>query len=70
MAEAKFWIVMSAANGPSPRPYRHERKFSARIEAERLARMHGGKFYVLEAITATERKDIETVVLKEVGIPF
>jgi len=46
---SKFWIVMSEYRGAAPHPHRHLSENAAFAEAQRLAKDHGGKFFVLEA---------------------
>ena len=57
---SKFWIVISEYNGAATRPYRHMSEDAAFTEAQRLTRLYGGKFYVLEAKGATAKVDIMT----------
>lgn len=53
----KFWMVLGEAGGP-PR-YRHDTEESARTEAERLARTHGGTFHVLECKASCTHNDVD-----------
>lgn len=53
----KFWMVWRDGGG-SPR-YQHDSEESARVEAERLARAHGGTFHVLECTASCTRNDVE-----------
>ena len=57
----KFWIVVSDQRGPADWPMRHPSEESAFAEAERLARIGTGKFFVLEAKGAAVKKDVVTV---------
>lgn len=67
----KFWIVISDERGPSESPYRHGSERDAFEEAQRLARTHSGKFYVLEAIGASVKLDVRTERFNEdEHIPF
>ena len=54
---SRFWVVMGP-NGMSNFPYRHPNEISATLEAQRLARTHGGCFWVLQAVGAAERVDV------------
>lgn len=58
---AKFWIVVSGERGPATWPHRHMTEESAFIEAQRLARTCTGRFFVMEAIGASEKNDVKTV---------
>jgi hypothetical protein len=60
MSNKKFWIVVSENRGPSDWPCRHNTADSAFNEASRLARYHGGKFFVFECIGASAKVDIVT----------
>lgn len=52
----QFWMVWSES-GRAP-TYKHESEAAARKEAERLTRLYGGRFHVLEAVAACERVDV------------
>ena len=58
---AKFWIVVSDGRGPATWPYRHMTEEAAFTEAQRLARTLPGRFFVMEAIGASEKNDVKTV---------
>lgn len=58
---AKFWIVVSDQRGPATWPYRHMTEISAFEEAQRLARTLTGRFFVMEAMGASEKNDVKTV---------
>ncbi len=60
MSNKKFWIVINENRGPSDWPCRHNSEQSAFNEAERLARFHGGKFFVFECMGACAKTDIVT----------
>jgi hypothetical protein len=60
----QFWIVWRENTTPS---FKHPSYQSAKAEAERLARLHGGTFHVLEHRASAERVD---VVVQEVERPF
>ena len=51
-----FWMVWS--EGSRNVTYKHESEASARAEAERLTKAHGGKFYVLQSVACCERNDV------------
>lgn len=55
----KFWIVVSESRGASYCPLRHSNESSAFAEAERLARTHSGKFFVMEAKGAAAKLDVQ-----------
>jgi hypothetical protein len=63
MAEKKFWFVYRE-NGRAPSE-RHTTLASAITEANRLAGIHSGRFFVLEAvgvvIGTVEKMDVKTV---------
>lgn len=63
-----FWIVVSEEHGPSSRPFRHTSPDSATKEAERLCRVHGGAFFVMEAISVSRKTDVTTTKMDD--IPF
>jgi len=47
----KFWLVMRDPNDKWTMPqYRHATRHSAEVEAERLCKKEGARFYVLEAV--------------------
>ena len=51
----KFWMVL----GLGTPTYRHETKDSARVEAERLARINPGQeFVVLESLATVVKSDL------------
>lgn len=52
----KFWLVWNE-QGNNPR-YKHETEGSARAEAERLTKSHGGRFHVLELVASCERNEV------------
>jgi hypothetical protein len=60
----QFWIVWREGTSPS---YKHSTYQSAVNEAERLARVNGGTFHVLEHRATAQRVD---VVVTEVERPF
>lgn len=68
-AEGFFWIVVSEANGMARYPSKHTTEDSAVKEAERLARLHGGRFYILEARGYAARNDVTTKQF-EAPLPF
>lgn len=51
-----FWMVWS--EGSRNVTYRHSNEESARNEAARLTKAHGGKFYVLQVIACCERNEV------------
>jgi hypothetical protein len=57
----KFWIVVSEARGPAAAPARHVTAEIAFMEAERLASTCSGKFFVMEAVGASAKRDVVTV---------
>lgn len=68
---SKFWIVVSDGRGPATWPYRHMSEADAFTEAQRLARTSTGRFFVMEAIGASEKNDVTTVrYLDGTEIPF
>lgn len=57
----RFWMVQ----GDGPATYRHDNLHSAEKEAQRLARMNPGcTFYVMEAVAAHRRVDVERFSLR------
>lgn len=61
-APQRFWMV----KGAGPTQYPHDSRASAEYEADRLARLNPGQcFYVLEAVTAHVRVDVQRIVLTE-----
>lgn len=70
MATQKFWVVMGSG-GLSHSPCMHSSKALAFTEAERLSRMNGGTFFVLEAKGSASRQDVRIEVFKdEEEFPF
>ncbi len=59
-----FYLVWREGTTPN---YKHQSYQSAKAEAERLAREHGGTFHVLEHRASASRVD---VVVNEVERPF
>ena len=57
-----FYVVWKDGGGAPT--HRHESEASARREADRLARAHGGRFYVLCAISFVEKNDVRVVTLR------
>lgn len=57
MATNRFWVVMGE-RGLSHSPFHHFSEEAAFREAERLSRMHGGTFFVLDAKGAAARNDV------------
>lgn len=60
----QFWLVWREGTAPS---FKHTSYQSAKNEAERLSRQHGGVFHVLEHRATACRID---VVVTEVERPF
>lgn len=61
MDAQRFWMVSS--DGPCN--YRHASRHEAEQEAKRLARLNPGHwFYVVEAVSAHRRIDVESVNLR------
>jgi hypothetical protein len=67
----RFWIVVSDGRGPAAWPFKHTTEADAFTEAQRLARNNTGRFFVMEAIGSSEKKDVTTVrYLDGTEIPF
>lgn len=70
MAEPqRFWMVQ----GDGPARYRHETRCGAEVEAKRLAATSPGTtFYVMEAVAAYRKVDVERFDLRgdDEEIPF
>lgn len=67
-----FWLVWNADRTRVPM-FVHRDEQSARMEAERLAKAHGGKFFVLQSIAMVEKNDVQWTEIDEtfgVDIPF
>jgi hypothetical protein len=64
-----FWIVASDVNGMASVPHKHDSREAAFNEAKRLTTLHGGKFYVFEAIGSVARNDVQVSVFDEDEIP-
>jgi len=58
---SKFWIVVSDGRGPATWPHKHMTEVEAFTEAKRLASTSTGRFFVMEAIGASEKNDVKTV---------
>jgi hypothetical protein len=66
----QFWMVANA-NFPTTIRYMHWTFEDAKKEAERLARLTKDTFYVLEAVSFYQVKDVEEIFLEEdQNIPF
>jgi hypothetical protein len=62
--EETFFLVWNSARMNESPKYRHGNKQSAKLEAERLARLSpGSRFYVLQAVSLARKVDVETVEL-------
>lgn len=57
---SRFWIVVGEESGMSAYPARHATEELAFAEAERLASLHPGRFYVFEAKGVSKRVEIHT----------
>lgn len=69
MSTESFFLVWTPG-GSSP-TYRHPNKSSALKEAERLAKCNKGlRFYVLEAISESVSRDVQTITLVPPELPF
>lgn len=71
MSDPKMFWMVRGPDGP-PRVM-HMHPDAAEAEAERLARVNPGKtFYVLEAIAAHRRVDVERIDLRDLSdeVPF
>jgi hypothetical protein len=66
-SENPFWVVVSE-EFPTSITYKHQNEESAKKEAFRLAKMHGGKFIVMQAIYAAESNNI--IETEYCDIPF
>ena len=66
---SSFFLVWNPT-GPWPPKYRHPHRVSAEQEAERLARTHGGTFYVLEVVSRCKRADVSWENATYDEIPF
>ena len=65
----QFWMVWNP-NGNAP-TFRHHHPEAAKVEAERLARLHPGqKFHVLALIGTCEFQAVKWQVFGEGEIPF
>jgi hypothetical protein len=65
--EDDFWLVWSDRSIPvglEPR-YRHTGERSAETEAERLASIHGGRFYVCHVVSYVEAIKARHVPLRQ-----
>lgn len=69
MNAEKFWVVWQPESGaPS---HRHESRESAQREAERLAECCGKReFFVLEAISVSQKVMVMTTILGDEELPF
>jgi hypothetical protein len=65
----KFWWVWREHGGIPT--VRHASRGQAEHEAQRLARQCPGEsFFILEAISVTRKVDVETITLRDEGMPF
>lgn len=68
MSKEKFWLVWDGLRAPI---FRHDSKFHATTEAERLSNTHPGiSFYVLEALSVSQKNVVVTTKLEEISDPF
>lgn len=65
-----FWIVVSSVRGPAPLPHRHTSEANAVLEAERLANIYDGEFYVMQAKSVSVKKSVITTKLDDDEGPF
>lgn len=73
MKTERFWMVYGAGQGAPTA--RHKCFASARVEAERLARIAPGvRFFILETVGAVEKVDVQFIDLRATDpideIPF
>lgn len=68
MKSPEFFMVWRDGSDGNTPSYRHSTYQSALKEAERLARLHGGKFHVLTQSATVEKIDVK--VTEYDGIPF
>lgn len=66
--EGQFFMVWREGSNSSTPTYRHTTYQSALNEAERLARLHGGKFHVLMHVATAEKMDVK--ITEYSPIPF
>jgi len=52
----KFWIIWKEGCNPNP-TYKHEDLYAAEVESERLAREHGGTYFIMESVGGAKRND-------------
>ena len=64
----RFWIVMQDVNQLNA-TYRHSSLEKAQAEAERLSKLTGNRFLVLELVSALEVKQVVYLHIEE-PIPF
>jgi len=56
----KFWIVVSEQKGAAFYPKQHTEEAMAFAEAEKLARVNHGRFFVLECKGIVQKTDVVT----------
>lgn len=64
----EFFMVW-CENGCSP-AFKHSTIESAKQEAERLTRKHGGEFHVLKSIATVKRTDVTWIYYETDDLPF
>jgi len=64
-----FYLVWNPANYKTP-TYRHSTLWAALTEAERMAALYGGEFFVLEARSVSRKVTAITTAIGKQEIPF
>lgn len=68
MVDARFFVVWKDC-GEAP-TVKYTDAVCAETEAQRLTRLHGGKFHVLECYSTFEKIDIQRTYQREDDPPF
>lgn len=67
MTMTKFFIVWNGVGSPT---VRHASRRAAEDEAERLTRIHGGEFMVLQLVNVCRKNDIVWDETPDKDVPF
>ncbi len=65
-----FWIVWNERPGTPNPSHKHASEDLAEMEAERLSRMYGGKFFVMQCVGGAFRVDTNRIEVSDDGVPF
>ena len=60
----KFYIIWKPGSNPNP-SYEHQDLYSAEQECERLARVYGGSYFIMESVGGAKRNDVVPILFDD-----